>query len=116
MTTKYSVKAASRRWPVHVFSNVFNLVIINNWVLYQEICRSRISRREYMQSVAEELCGISPNNQSDELVEMELEPPTKMRRTCSTSKCRNRTTLICCKCEEAICQQCSIKVCLKCVK
>ena len=111
MTRKYSIKAASRRWPVHFFYNVIDFAIINSWVLYQEICRSRISRREYMQCVAEELCGISPNNQSDELVEMELEPQTKMRRTSSTSKCRNRMTLICHKYKEAICGKYSTKVC-----
>jgi len=63
MSRKYSVKAASRRWPVHVFYNVIHLAIINSWVLYKETCRSRISRREHMQRVAEELCGTSPNNQ-----------------------------------------------------
>jgi len=113
---KYSVKAASRRWPVHVFCNVIDLAIINSWVLYEKTCRSRISRREYMQRADEELCGTSPNNQSDELAEREQEPPTKKRRTCSTSKCRNRTTLICCTCKKAICGKCSTKVCLKCVK
>jgi len=116
MARKYSVKAASRRWPVHVFYNVIDLAIINSWVLYKKTCRSRISRREYMQHAAEELCGTSPNNQSDELAEREQEPPTKKQRTCLTSKCRNRMTLICCTCKEAICGKCSTKVCLKCVK
>jgi len=36
-----------------------------------------ISCREYMQRIAEELCGTSPNNQSDPLAEREQEPPTK---------------------------------------
>ena len=30
MTRKYSVKAACRRWPVHVFYNVIDLAIINS--------------------------------------------------------------------------------------
>jgi len=46
MTRKYSVKAASRRWPVHVFYNVIDHGIINSWVLYKETRRSKISRRE----------------------------------------------------------------------
>ena len=45
MTKKYSVKAASRRWPVHVFYNVIDLAIINSTVLYKEKCKSKISRR-----------------------------------------------------------------------
>ena len=44
MTRKYSVKAASRRWPVHAFYNVIDLAIINSWLLYKEICKSKISR------------------------------------------------------------------------
>ena len=33
MTRKYSVKAASRRWPpVHVFNYMIDFAIINRWV------------------------------------------------------------------------------------
>ena len=48
MTRKYSVKAASRRWLVHVFYNVIDLAIINSWVLYKETCKSKIICRVYM--------------------------------------------------------------------
>jgi len=70
---------AEVRWPVAhmLFYSVTDLAIINSWVLYKETSRSKSSRREYMQRVAEELCGTSRNNQSDELAEREQEPPTK---------------------------------------
>jgi len=35
MARKYSVKSASRRWPVHAFFNVLDLAGINAWVLYK---------------------------------------------------------------------------------
>ena len=60
MATLYSIKAASRRWPVHVFYNVVYMVFINSWILYKQVCQSSISRREFMQRVAEELTGSAP--------------------------------------------------------
>ena len=60
MTTLYSVKAASRRWPLHVFYNVVDMALINSWILYKQVCQSSISRREFMQSVAEKLIESAP--------------------------------------------------------
>ena len=34
MTRKYSVKAASRRWPIHVFYNVIDFAQINSWIFF----------------------------------------------------------------------------------
>ena len=56
MTRFYSVKAARRRWPLLV-----DMAHINNWILYKHICQSSISRREFIQRVAEELTGRAPN-------------------------------------------------------
>ena len=44
MTRKYSVKAASRKWLVHVFYNLIDLAIINSWALSKGTCKSKISR------------------------------------------------------------------------
>ena len=34
MCKKYSVKASSRRWPVHTFYNILDLAAINSWIVY----------------------------------------------------------------------------------
>ena len=60
MTRKYSVKPASRRWPIHVFYNVIDLALINSWILFRDICKSNISRRKFIQRVVEELTGSTP--------------------------------------------------------
>ena len=60
MAWKYSVKAASRRWPIHVFHNVIDLVLSNSWILFQYICKSGISRRKFIQRVVKELTGTTP--------------------------------------------------------
>ncbi|CAK8672356.1 unnamed protein product [Clavelina lepadiformis] len=57
MARLYSVKAASRRWPVHVFYNVVDMALINSWIIYKRVCQRKISRREYIQKIAEELTG-----------------------------------------------------------
>ena len=82
ITRKYSVKAASRRWLVHVFYNVIDLAVINSWVLCKETCKSKINRRVYMQRIAEELCGSPSNNETDEIDESEREPPKNKLWTC----------------------------------
>ena len=33
----YSVKAANRRWPMHVFYNLINIALLNVWILFREI-------------------------------------------------------------------------------
>ena len=44
----YSVKAATRRWSVHIFYNVIDMALINSWVIYKAVCKSNISRRAYI--------------------------------------------------------------------
>jgi CO dehydrogenase/acetyl-CoA synthase gamma subunit (corrinoid Fe-S protein) len=34
MARKYTVKSASRRWPLQVFFNILDLAGINSWILY----------------------------------------------------------------------------------
>ena len=121
MTRKYSVKAASRRWPIHVFYNVIDLALINSWILFRDICKSGISRRKFAQRVVEELTGTTPGDGAGKNavalrnpIETN-EPPEKKRKTCATSKCRNRTMDSCNTCRSTVCGKCAIKICPNCV-
>ena len=106
MVRMHSVKAACRRWPVHVFYNIIDTTLINSWVIYQEICQSNISRREYMQKVAEELTESMPFDSRKRQIDdrgsskpvTSPTPVVKVRRRCSTMKYKNRTTDTCQKC------------------
>ena len=98
MARKYTVKAANRRWPIHVFYNVIDLALINSWILFQDVCKSDISRRNFIQQVVEELTGTTPGKDTGKnavtqrsLIETD-KPLEKKRKTCATIKCRNRTT------------------------
>ena len=55
MSRCYSVKAGSRNWPIHMFYNVIDMALINNWIIYNHVCNSSISRRMFIQRVSEEL-------------------------------------------------------------
>ena len=63
----YSVKAASRRWPVHIFYNIIDMALINSWVIYKVVCKSNFSHRAYIQKVCEELTG-SLNSATESLI------------------------------------------------
>ena len=87
------MKAASRRWPVHVFYNVVDMALINSWILYKQVFQSSISRREFIQRVAEELIGRAPTVSRKQRAEEVCSPNdtnasavVKRRLTCSTSK------------------------------
>ena len=51
MSRLYSVKAASRRWPLNIFYTVIDMALINSWVIYKAVCKSNISRRTYVRKV-----------------------------------------------------------------
>ena len=55
MARKYSTKSQSRRWPVQVFFNIFDLTAINAWILYKQTTGERISQQEFLFQLAEEL-------------------------------------------------------------
>ena len=118
MTRLYSVKAASRRWPVHVFYNVVDMVVIKNWILYKQVCQSSIRRREFMQRVAEELTESEPTVSRKRRAEEVCSPNdtntssiVKLRVTCSTSMCKNRTTDMCHECNKPVCGRCATRKC-----
>ena len=55
MARLYSVKASSWKWPVHTFYNILDLAAINAWIIYKKINGINISRKKFIQGLAEEL-------------------------------------------------------------
>ena len=54
---EYSVKSASRRWPVYVFFNILYLAGINSWILYKPTTGENITRKEFLFLLADELAS-----------------------------------------------------------
>lgn len=116
MARKYSVKAPSRRWPVHVFYNILDLAGINAWILYKEATKESISRRDFLLRLAEELR--EEYTSKNKLVPalsgpMHVQDPaeSKKRKKCQIKKCKgNKTVNICDSCKKSVCGYCTRKV------
>jgi hypothetical protein len=55
MARHLSVKASSRRWPVHTFYNILVLAAINAFVIYKAVTGEKLSRKVFLQKLSEEL-------------------------------------------------------------
>ncbi|CAK6973186.1 piggyBac transposable element-derived protein 4-like [Scomber scombrus] len=55
MARLYSVKGATRRWPVAVFYNLLDMAAINAHILYQKCLSSNVARRAFILQLAKEL-------------------------------------------------------------
>ena len=112
-----SVKAGSRRWPIHVFYNVIDMALINSGIIYKHVCNSSISCRMFIQRISEELTVVTPNKRlqtESNTAVAECAPTLKKCKTCSGKHCRNRTTDICVICKKAVCGKCQTKQCKTC--
>ena len=108
MARKYSVKPASRRWPVHVFCNILDLAAINAWILFREATHAKISRREYLQRLVEEMT--EPIRDRRVLPTFSAKITTANERVaCRAGHCNNNKT-------RNLCSGCSIPLCGSCTK
>jgi hypothetical protein len=119
MARQYSVKASSRRWPVHTFYNILDLAAINAWIVYKSVTDKKMSRRSFIQCLAEELreeyrekLNQRHKNNVDEL---NTKNPLK-RKKCEIKKCQgNVTNKTCFSCKRMVCGKCTEHVIYKCI-
>ena len=118
MLRLYSTKAASRRWPMHVFYNMIDMALINSHVLYKTITKSKYSRKQFIQKLSEQLTGETKNATKQSFSEPSKKDVKKLtsRQTCKISKCRNRTLHKCFECQIPVCGVCSSKICPQCLE
>lgn len=121
MARQYSVKAGSRRWPVHTFYNILDFAAINAWIIFKCVTGNNLSRRTFIQSLAEELqaeyiaCKKSNKRQGKNEDELQSKNPPK-RKKCEVKKCHgNVTNKICCSCNRMVCGKCTKHVSYKCI-
>lgn len=120
MGRKYSVRTGTRRWPVHSFENTLDLAGINAWILYREICQVKISRRRFLEKLAEELAGpyIASRNLREPSDECDFVQEPEITRYCQVKvNCKkNRTIGFCKLCRKSVCGSCTAKTERKCQK
>ena len=91
MARKYNAKAGSFRWPLQVFLNILDLAAINAWILCKECTGSKISRKEYIFCLAEELAGENKENICQRSDASFLSPSTsEVRKSCQMGYCKKK--------------------------
>ena len=113
----YSCKVSSRRWPLQVFYNVLDFAVINSVIVYNEILGTKVSRREFLLKLIEELHTASTEADvaedlfdcnDKEMEELGHSVSTK-RQNCAvkcTKTARNKTNKVCNKCRRPVCGKC----------
>ena len=119
MARKYTSKVSSRRWPLQVFYNVLDLAAINAYVIYKETTKIKISRRQFMLKLLEELQMKNSSTENDDTSDnsdMETEPTTSASKrqwctvNCGGRKKRRLAAKKCSRCERAVCGSCTAVV------
>lgn len=103
MLRSLSTRSQTRRWPVAVFYNVLDMVLLNSWIAFK-LSRNdeSMSRRDFALRLIKQLCNVEPiphviqSNPSGDGID-------RKRKTCNVRKCRNKTTAVCRHCREFIC-------------
>ena len=52
-----TARSASQRWPVAVWSNILEIAAINSYVLHKRVTSNRITRRQFILMLVENLLG-----------------------------------------------------------
>jgi hypothetical protein len=110
MVRKFTTKAGSRRWPMHVFYNLLDISGLNSYILYKKVTKINISRRDFLLKIGEEMCRMYCEARSIPQL-----PPTpnirnsisQKRRNCQISTHHNKTTNTCSQCGNACCGPCT---------
>ena len=114
MARKYTINAASRRWPVQFFYNILDLAAINAHILYKLVTGSKISRRRYLLRLSEELRAKfieeRKANNSQKSTQYSHSnscmQKTNERKYCQSKNCTNKTRETCCICTKFVCGKC----------
>lgn len=127
MARKYSVKASSRRWPVHTFYNILDLCGINAWILYKEATGNKIKRKSFLLNLGKELASKNKTRRASERIPIAAVPipstsrqsENRKRRRCQIKEnCKDdgKSQNICMTCQKCVCKQCVKKTHYECVQ
>ena len=91
---------------MHSFHNTLDLAAINAWILYKELTKENIIRRDYISKLAKELAEPSVQNQNhfpakESLTKDETHPKKFCQAKVSCKK--NRSFGVCTQCNKFVC-------------
>ena len=56
MARYYTIKTATRRWPVAIFCNILDCICINAYIMFCKVTKTQISRRDFLLALIKEMC------------------------------------------------------------
>lgn len=98
MMKDHTTKVPAKRWVMQVFYNLLDMSILNSYLLYVAVNKSKISRLNYMKMLVDELIG--KVNERETIVTADR---FSSLRTCCITKCKNKTNRVCFECRKPIC-------------
>ena len=110
MVRKYTVNAASRRWPVQFFYSILDFAAINAHILSMLVTGSKISRERYFLRLSEELrsrfveerkANLHQSSQTKSSMQK-----SQKRKHCQSKSCTNKTRETCSCCSKLVCDKC----------
>ena len=108
MARLYTTRSAGRKWPVAVWGNILDIAAINSYVLYKKITSNRITLRQFILILVENLLDKPqpcPSNSNRHL--REDDEGVRKRRKCQGVRCDNKTVSTCISCQKPTCGKCS---------
>uniref|UniRef100_A0A669EQF1 PiggyBac transposable element-derived protein domain-containing protein n=1 Tax=Oreochromis niloticus TaxID=8128 RepID=A0A669EQF1_ORENI len=111
MARMYSVRSATRRWPVAVFYNMLDLAAVNAYILYKACTGWTGKRRLFLRLLAQQLrCRFM---QHKEILAQRQAAAAAVPGTVKTTQCqvqescnRNRSRFTCATCKKFTCAKC----------
>ncbi|CAI5684870.1 unnamed protein product [Oreochromis niloticus] len=111
MARMYSVRSATRRWPVAVFYNMLDLAAVNAYILYKACTGWTGKRRLFLRLLAQQLR--SRFMQHKEILAQRQAAAAAVPGTVKTTQCqvqescnRNRSRFTCATCKKFTCAKC----------
>ena len=111
MCKAYSVKSGVRRWPLACFFNMLDLAGINAFILYKKVTGQRLSRRQFLKMLVENLITCARQRQPS--LSTFSPKVNNKRKTCGS--CTNKTADICSFCLRPTSEKCVKLKCTKCL-
>ena len=110
MARKYTVNAASRRWPVQFFYDILDLAAINAHILYKLVTGSKISRPRYLLQLSEELRSRfveegKVNSHESSITNSSMQKSSKRKR-CQSKRFTKKIRETCSSCSKLVCGKC----------
>ena len=117
MCRHFSCKPGSRRWPLHVFCNMLDMIGVNSFVLWSQ--KQKVQRRVFLLHVVKDLVkplmslGDVPRAVPAVVGPAGATGASGARRKCRKCK-KNMTKAVCGKCKEPVCGSCKSDLCKSC--